>query len=369
MSDTTIRDIAKQCGVSVSTVSRALNNHPDIRPDTKEMIMKVIKETGFVPNDSARYLKRSEANSIALLVKGITNPFFSTMIRVMEDMAHNRGFMTILRHVRDEEDEVTVAQALIKERRLKGIVFLGGKFVHDQNVLDQLDVPFIFSTIGNVVSVDENTGEIQEIGPEGRQGRHMIRYANIAVDDVEASCRAVEYLISLGHKKIGIITEGLDCPSVGQLRLRGYKKALEEHGLSCEERLIFEAREGIEHYSMPNGYNGARTLLQADPDMTAVFCISDVLAVGACRAITEMGRAIPADISVIGYDGIELGSYYNPRLTTIQQPVEQIAEKTIAMLFDMMENKAKPQNLIMPAELVIRDSTGPAPAGHPSSQD
>ena len=361
MSDTTIRDIAKQCGVSVSTVSRALNNHPDIRPDTKEMIMKVIKETGFIPNDSARYLKRSEANSIALLVKGITNPFFSTMIRVMEDTAHSRGYMTILRHVRDDEDEVTVAQALIKERRLKGIVFLGGKFIHDQHILNQMGVPFIFSTIGNVVHVDDHTGEIQEIGAEGKQGKHKIRYANIAVDDVEASRRAVEYLIGLGHRRIGIITEGLDCPSVGQLRLRGYRKALDENGIPYDERLVFDAREGIEHYSMSNGYNGARTILAEDPDVTAVFCISDVLAVGACRAILEMGRQIPADISVIGYDGIELGDYYNPRLTTIQQPVEQIAAKTIDMLFDMVENKARPQNIIMPAELVIKESTGPAP--------
>ena len=195
MAATTIKDIAKRCGVGVSTVSRALNNHPDINPETREKIMKVIQETGFVPNDSARYLKRSESNSIALMVKGISNPFFTKMIRVIESFVQERGYTTILRHVDTGEDEVLSAQSLVKERRLKGIVFLGGNFIHDENALRQLGVPYIFSTIGNL---EERANYVEN-------GHKKVMAANIAVDDVDASRKAVEYLISLGHSNIGII--------------------------------------------------------------------------------------------------------------------------------------------------------------------
>lgn len=348
MAATTIKDIAKRCGVGVSTVSRALNNHPDINPETREKIMKVIQETGFVPNDSARYLKRSESNSIALMVKGISNPFFTKMIRVIESFVQERGYTTILRHVDTGEDEVLSAQSLVKERRLKGIVFLGGNFIHDENALRQLGVPYIFSTIGNL---EERANYVEN-------GHKKVMAANIAVDDVDASRKAVEYLISLGHSNIGIITEGLHVPSVGQLRLKGYHEALEAHKLPYREDYIYEVNEGVEHYSMPNGYKAANELLRRHPDLTALFCISDVLAIGACRAIAQHGLRIPEDVSVVGYDGIEEGEYYIPRLTTVRQPFREMAEATIQLLFDMIDKKCRPQNIIMPAELVVRESTG-----------
>ena len=126
--DVTIKDIAKECGVSVSSVSRALNNHPDINPKTKARIMKVIRERGFVPNNSARNMRRSETNNIALLVKGITNLFFTEMIRFMVSELEKNGYTTILQHVVTDEDEVAVAQSLVIEKKLKGIIFLGGNF-------------------------------------------------------------------------------------------------------------------------------------------------------------------------------------------------------------------------------------------------
>ena len=338
----TIKDIAKQCGVGVSTVSRALNNHPDINPQTREMIMKVIRETGFVPNDSARYLKRGESNSLALLVKGISNPFFSEMIRIMEMETEKRGYSVILRHVSANEDEVAVAYSLVRERRLKGIIFLGGNFTHDGEALKKLGVPYIFSTIGNV---NENTNDDDLI-------------ANIAIDDVEASREAVDYLIQQGHRNIAIVTDALHVPSVGQLRFRGYRKALEAHGIPYREELVYEVNDGTEHYTRPNGYKAARSLLSAHPEITAFFCISDVLAFGVCRAVVERGKRIPLDVSVVGFDGIEEGDYYIPKLTTVRQPVEQMAEETVNLLFDMIQKKAKPKNIIMPAQLIIKESSG-----------
>ena len=210
MGELTIKDIAKECGVGVSTVSRAINNHPDINPETRKKIMDIIAEKGFTPNNSARNLKRTETNSIALLVKGISNPFFADMIRIMEDYVLRKRYTTLLRHVGNDDDEVAVAQTIVTEQKVKGIVFLGGTFTHDQAALDQLNAKYVFSTIGNL---NENATEDKKV-------------ANIAVDDIQASCKAVEYLIEQGHRNIALIAEGLNRPSIGQLRDQGYKKAL-----------------------------------------------------------------------------------------------------------------------------------------------
>lgn len=166
MGEMTIKDIARKCGVGPSTVSRAINNHPNINPETRERVLSVIRETGFVPNNSARNLKRTEANCIAVLIKGITNPFFSSVIRIIEEQIDEKHFTMVMQHVESYEDELDVALNLIKEKRLRGIIFLGGNYQHDPKKLGMLNVPFVFSTIGTVAeeSVKKN-------------------YSNIAVDD------------------------------------------------------------------------------------------------------------------------------------------------------------------------------------------
>ena len=342
MGETTIRDIAKACGVGVSTVSRAINNHPDVNPKTKEMILSVVRDMRFVPNETARYLKRTESNAVALLVKGISNPFFSGMIRIIERMVEEKGYALILRHVDSNEDEVAVAQGLVRERKIRGIVFLGGKFVHDRAMLERLPVPFVFSTIGNL------DGEKNEKG-----------IANIAVDDVGAARNAISYLIGEGHTKIGIIAVGLHVKSVGLLRYRGYCEALEAAGIPLDPKLVYEISNGADPYTMKNGYMAAKELLAANPEMTAIFCIADVMAIGAARAVAESGRRIPEDVSIVGYDGIEAGDYYIPKLTTVEQPVKALAEETAAHLFAMMEEQAEPANRIMEARLVVKESSGP----------
>ena len=122
----TIKDVARVCGVGVSTVSRAINNHPDINPETKEMIMQVIKENNYVPNNSARNLKRSDARAIAILIKGISNQFFNSMIKVFEEEIQKKKYSLVLQHVDAWQDETEVALELEKEKRLRGIIFLGG---------------------------------------------------------------------------------------------------------------------------------------------------------------------------------------------------------------------------------------------------
>jgi len=336
----TIKDIAKICGVGVSTVSRAINNHPDINKETKDYILSVIKEHNYIPNNSARNLKRIETNAIAVLVKGITNPFFTDMIKIMEHEIEKRKYSLVLHHVEFNENEIDVALELIKEKRLRGIVFLGGHFSHSEDKLKKIPVPFVLSTIGGIV--DENN----------REG-----YSSVSVNDIEESKKIVEFLLDQGHEKIAIICAEAKDESISALRLEGYYRALRKHHIEPNPSWVFRMHNDIEEYSIENGYNVAREILESKESFTAIYAISDMLAMGACKALIDGGKSIPRDYSVVGFDGIKLGKYYNPSITTLVQPVDTIAYETIQLLFDVIENDKKHKHLTFEGTLAIREST------------
>lgn len=211
LEEITIKDIARMCGVGVSTVSRAINNHPDINPETKQKVMDIIQKYGYIPNNSARYLKRTDGKCIAVLVKGLTNPFFAGAIKVMEDEIKKKKYSMVIRHVESDEDEVDVALELVKEKRLAGLIFLGGHFVHSEEKLSKLRIPFILSTVGE--------------GPDGIQHDN---YSTLSVDDEKEGYRMTDYLIRLGHRKIAVLAAGKEDVSIGRMRLMGYLRALRE---------------------------------------------------------------------------------------------------------------------------------------------
>lgn len=339
MSEITIVEIAKRCGVGVSTVSRAINNHSDINPETKKKIMAVIKETGYIPNNSARNLKRTDAKCIAVLVKGITNPFFSPMIEVVEQEVDKRGYALVLRHVEAYENEVDVALELEKEKRLRGIIFMGGSAKHPAEKMKQLNVPIVFATIGSDISDDFNRNA----------------YSTVSVDDEKESFKMVEHLIKLGHERIAIMAEGSDQPSVVQLRLKGYLAALKANDISVDDKLIRYVDKRI--YTMANGYDAAKALIDSGEKFTALYCISDVLAIGALRAFADAGIRVPEDVSVAGFDGQELSEFCIPRLTTIRQPLVDISKETIRLIFDIIDKDSGHRHIIFPGELIQGEST------------
>ncbi|HOO29195.1 MAG TPA: LacI family DNA-binding transcriptional regulator, partial [Lachnospiraceae bacterium] len=235
METITIKDIAKICGVGVSTVSRALNNHPDINPETRLRVMEVVEEYNFIPNNSARNLKITDSKTIAILIKGISNPFFMKMIKVMEDEIQKKKYSLVLHHVDANEDEVDVAIELEKEKRLRGIIFLGGYFTHTQEKLERLQVPFVLSTITMT---------------NGYRGN----YSSVAVDDVKESYKMVDYLCRLGHKRIATITATEADESIGKLRNEGYETALAANGIALDKKLVYYMDTAIDGYTMENGY-------------------------------------------------------------------------------------------------------------------
>lgn len=336
MEQITIKEIAKLCGVGVSTVSRAINDHPDINDATKRLVLETIEKYNYVPNNSARNLKRSDSNTIAVLIKGITNPFFTEMIRVFEREVRERKYSFVLQHVEESEDEVDVALVLEKEKRLKGIVFLGGISNRTGEKLRLLGVPYVISTV------------------EALPGEEA---AVVTVDNEKESRRMVEYLLSCGHEKIALLTAKKDDVSIGMLRHRGYRTALEKGGKKYNKDLVMWTKDGVETYSMENGYALTKELLESGREFTCIYAISDSMAIGACKALFDAGKRVPEDCSVAGFDGLELAAYYEPSITTICQPRREMAEATIRLLFDLIEQKTVKLQQVFEARLLQGKST------------
>jgi len=337
MDSITIKDIAQICGVGVSTVSRALNDHPDINQETKQKIIEVVKQYNFVPNNSARNLKITNSKTIAVLVKGLGNPFFMRMIGKIESEILKSDYSMELRHVDEKSDEVEVAIELVKEKKLQGIIFLGGIYTHSNKKLEGIGVPFVLCTI-----------------PLADNG--SIAAASISVNDIDESYKIVKYLIDNGHKKIAFMGAPDGDISIGQLRLDGYKKALKEAKIKQDKALQWHSKEEDEIYTMENGYKMMKDALDAGLDFTAVFAIADTMAIGAMRALSDAGKRVPEDISIVGFDGIDMGAYCVPGLTTIRQPFDEMAINATNMLLDMIKDEKSGCNVMMEAKLLERES-------------
>ncbi len=339
MDKITIREVAKACNVGVSTVSRAINDHPNISEDKKKLILEKIEELGYVPNNSARNLKRTEGRSIAVLVKGMTNPFFNVMIKIMEEDIISHGYTMVLQHVDPSEDECDTALRLTEEKRLSGIIFLGGMANRSGEKIANIKVPFVVSTIG------AKLGGINEAD-----------YSSVSVDDETESFKATEFLINKGRKRIAFFAGAKDDTSVGMLRLKGYRKALSKNGIPFDETIVKYLPDDME-YSYTNGYFAAKKLISDGADFDAIFAVSDVMAVGALRALYEERVSVPEKCSVMGFDGIELSGYCTPALTTVSQPIQKMASKTSGLLIDVLSGNGEHKHLCFEGKITERETT------------
>jgi len=338
MGTLTIKDIARICNVSTSTVSRAMNGDSGINKQTRERVLATIEEYNFVPNNSARNLKMIESDTIALLIKGIDNPFFQGMLHLFETELEKVEYSFIIHAVGEGQDEISVAQELTKEKKLKGIIFLGGWLSDENDRLKTLGIPCVVCTGAMPV------GDEKLICP------------TVSVDDVLGGFQVVDYLCKMGHKKIAMITSKYMDRSVGKLRLEGYKKALKENGIEFDENLVLYMDPKLREYSMANGYQVTKSLLESKTEFTALFAISDVMAFGAYKAIFEAGKRIPEDYSVVGYDGLDMTDYYHPSLTTLKQPSEEMVKASIEQLMALIEGREIEERMQFKGILIERES-------------
>lgn len=309
MNDLTIVDIAEMAGVSVSTVSRVLNKHPDVSAKTSKKVMDIINKKGYVPNNSARNLKRESMKAIAVIVKGFTNPMFTAMLEIVQQELDRNNYTMLLTPVETDQDEVTAAISICKEKKPRGLIFMGGNFNHSQDKLAMLKVPFVMLTITMHDDVDRTT------------------FSSVTVDDYKAGYAVAKYITEKGHTKVAAISSSVNDISVSHLRINGLKKRMAEKKIEMKENQIAYAGD----FSYQAGYDAAKELLKK-AEFTCLFCISDILALGAIRALHEEGYAVPRDISVVGFDGIQEGQFSIPSLATMKQPATKMAHESIRIL-------------------------------------
>ncbi len=335
----TIKDIAKLSGVGISTVSRVLNNSGFASPETREKVMAAVRELNYIPNNNARNLKKGSSKTIELLVKSITNPFFQKMIHTIEQKILLRGYNLEIKNVNYSGQEMAIALREVQDRNLCGVILMGGSFEYTEQDFKNLGVPCVLLTVSAAPDVDKAL------------------YSSVIIDDEAESYKATEYLISLGHQRIGCICNiygAMKTPN--SLRFQGYKKALAEHGIEIDPSLISTMNDTRSGYEF--GFNMMKNLLSRNKNITAIVAMADVIAVGAAKAVLSEGLRIPDDISIIGFDGIEAAEYYSPALDTVSQPAEQMAISAIDALFAMLQGE-EGIHTVFEATLLKRGSCAP----------
>ena len=320
----TIKDIAEQSGVSVSTVSRVLNDHPDVSEAMRAKVMAVVQEAHYVPNSSARDLVRPKSDSIGLVVRGVGNPFFTGVIHAIENAIGQAGYTMVLHQINSGEDEIRAGAELARSKRLRGLILLGGCFDYTPEQTAILDVPFVCCTYTN------SFGELTEDA-----------YSSVTIDDRREAFRAVRMLMERGHRKIAVLLDSVHDHSISELRFMGYRQALETGGLMVDRELVAETGT----VDMAAAYQGMRELLSRRQDFTAVFAIADSMAVAAMKALYDAGKRVPEDCSVVAIDGIDMSNYVVPTLTTLSQPQQEMGEKAVRILVDMIEGRTGNRHL------------------------
>lgn len=310
----TIKDIARLSGYAVGTVSRVLNGHPDVSDTAREKILAVVQECGFRPNSNAKHLKQQASSGIAIIVKGTRNMLFASIVELLQACIKDRGYAAFPYYIDEEDNEVEQAIQVCRERRPYGILFLGSNLEFFEKDFHRVTVPCVMVTNSGAALGFENL-------------------SSVATDDEAGAARAVGYLLEQGHRRIGVLGGRVEASLASCARLQGVYRAMAEHGLEFDmDRQYVYAR-----FSIQSGYQAMERLLDRMPDITAVFAMGDVMAMGAIRALHDHGKRVPEDISVIGFDGIELASYSIPKLTTIQQSDEVLARRSVELLLDQVE--------------------------------
>jgi len=334
-----IRDVAKAAGVSVSTVSKALNKYADINIITKEKVLQVAVDMDYLPNSMARGLVTKRSNMIGIFFgdkinSGFDHPFFNELINSIKDVAGAEGYDILI--FANLKRETNSYKAICYEKGVDGVILiLTGKQRTDENIYELCkSLPTVY--IDSVAYKNTNVNFIES-------------------DNEAAAMEVTEHLIKLGHRKIlKIAGDKVACASYD--RIEGYRKALRKYGIPIEERLI---RYG--EFSREKALKITQEFFSNEADATAIFASSDVMAFGSIEGLTKMGYEVPKDIAVVGFDDIDMAKLYKPALTTVHQQRRKMGETAVKILVNIIDEKGnnlKSQHVRIPTYLVIRESCG-----------
>ena len=334
MKRVTIQDVAAAAGVSYQTVSRVINDKPDVAENTRRRVWQVIEELGYQPSAIARGLVLKRTHTLGLITADFSDYFFTQVIVGAEVEARKQGYFFMLCSTeRNPADEPEYLR-LLTERQVDGILFARPSTEEDSRHI----VSLIQQGVPLVTTAYWLPGE---------------KLTVVDVDNVDGGLQATECLVKLGHRKIGMITGPAGWKSVND-RTGGYKLALERAGIPFDASLI-------EHggWSYQSGYEAMGRLLARAPNISALFAQNDQMAIGAMRALREAERRIPDDVALVGYDDIPAAAYSRPPLTTIRQPMQQVGEVATRLLIEHINDPAvERKEVLLKTELIRRGTCG-----------
>jgi len=329
-----IKDIARRAGVSHSTVSRALADSPLVNAETKAHIQQLAREMGYAPSAIARAMSTRQTYTIGLVVTTIADPFVAEVVRGIEETALDHGYSVLLCNSMGVPEREIAAVKALREKWVDAVIVTSSRVGSFYAQLAEIHVPVIL--INN-----------QQVG----------EYSfSVRTNDLMGGRIAGQYLVQLGHRRIAYIS-GPERASSSDLRLQGCRRALQESGFAGQPEWVVQGDGGPER-----GFQAAKQVLSLSPRPTAVFCYNDMTAMGAMLAAKELGLAIPADLSILGYDDIAAAAYLDPPLTTVAQSKYTLGQRAMHMALTLLQGQGESiQDILLDPQLIVRSSCSALP--------
>lgn len=314
-----IKDVAKLAGVSISTVSKYLNDSPTLTDEYRERVEKAVKELNYIPSSIARSLRTQKTNNIALVIPELSNYFYSDMFHALQTVATTLGYRIILYSLDNDKKVLEDLLNNLSNVQIDGIIIAFWEDFSDNDILlHRINVPLALICTN----------------------AEYHNYSSVIIDVADSEYRATKYFIDKGHTRIAFIN-GPETLTMSDIKLSGYKKALADAGLSFDEGLVCYGK-----YRSSNGYLSTQKLMSLATPPTAIVCANDLLAIGSIKYLSRRGYRIPEDVAIIGMDGSQLSTLYDPSISTMRIPIESMAEEVLNMLLKKIE---RPQSRIQHA--------------------
>ena len=330
----TIKDISAQTGYSVGTVSRVLNNQPNVSEKARKAILEAARATGFQLNTNAKQLKQQHSNSILVLVKGTSNQLFGALVEQLQLRMRDTSYPLTVDYLDENRNEVRRALQLCLEKKPRGILFLGGNRQNFLADFDKIGVPCLLVTADAA-------------------GMPFDNLSSVSSDDRAAARMAMDALIEQGHRRFAIVGGDRKVSDTTKLRYEGCLEAFASHNIPFDPELDYENVR----FSYEGGYQAACNLLDRGRSFTALFAMSDVMAIGVIRALHDRGIKVPEDVSVMGFDGVQVGEYIQPRLSTVRQDPQEMARRSVDILLENIKGTLSPRYETTPVRVLLREST------------
>lgn len=329
----TIKDLAAQTGYSVGTVSRVLNHQPNVSEKARKVILEAAETSGFQLNVNAQQLKQARSQNVIVLMKGTSNQLFGNLLENIQNRMIGSPYHLVVDYMDEDGNEVLRAVHLCREKKPRGVLFMGGNRRHFEEYFHLIDVPCVLVT-------------------NDASGLPFDNLSSVCSNDDQAVQEVMDRLIRMGHRKIAVIGGDRQISDTTRRRLQGCMAAFKTHQVEFDPELDYV---GV-RFSYADGYRAAETLLTRGRNHTAIFCMADVMAMGAIRALSDHGLKVPEDVSVVGFDGLTIGEYLVPRLATVGQSVKELAQRSVELLISSIEGSLSPTHDVVTAEMKWRES-------------